>query len=97
MIYLLVHDMSAVLNDDNCVYLGLEVGSTFQDMRDTAEQMDDRGSGYDRTKDSKTIWIAPYKNDPNLIFNPKPLIYEVLTLEEFNNYGFDVEEVEPNV
>ena len=90
MIYLLVHDMNGVLNSDNCIYLGLEEGSTFKDMRDAVINMGDRGSGYPRTKNGKSIWVAPYKKDPTLIFNPKPTIYEVLTLEEFNNYGFDV-------
>ena len=90
MIYLLVHDMAGVLNYENCIYLGLEEGSTFHDLRDAAEQLDDRGSGYNRTKGGKVIWVAPYKNDGKLILNPKPEIYEVLTLLEFNNYEFDV-------
>tara|TARA_R110002096_G_scaffold217142_4_gene405186 strand:+ start:15338 stop:15628 length:291 start_codon:yes stop_codon:yes gene_type:complete len=94
MIYILVHDMSGVLNSENCAYLGLPEGSTFQDLREAAEQMDDRGSGYDRFKAGKIIWVAPYKSDPNIIFNPKPEIYEVLTLEELKNYNFDIIEDE---
>lgn len=81
--------MSGVLNSYNCKHLGLKEGSSFQDMRDAVSQMDDRGSGYDRKKDGKNIWVAPYKKDPKLILNPNIEVYEVLTLEELSNYKFD--------
>lgn len=88
--YLLVHNMSGVISFGNCNILGIPEGTTFSGLHSIVKGMNDRGSGYFRTKGGKQIWIAPYTSNSNLTLNPDPEIYEILTLEEFNNYGFDV-------
>lgn len=88
--YIIVHDMGGVLNPYNCSMLGIPEGTTFGGLRNILISMKNKGSGYLKTKDGKSIWVAPFTSDNNLILNPNINIYEVLTLDEFNSFGFDV-------
>ncbi len=54
--------------------------------------------GYTRTKDSEPYWVLPYPYNANLDVvrddDEGNVISKTYTLEELNNFGFDVEDVQ---
>lgn len=52
--------------------------------------------GYERTKDGVPYWVLPYPSNPILDIDRKEgdeIICYSLTLEQLDNFGFDVEEI----
>lgn len=92
-VYLLVHDTSVALLDENCVHLGLLEGTTFEQMRLGGTPY----NGYFRKKDGVDVWVLPFYADPALNLKDDPEVYEVLNASELSSYGFDVEEDIPVV
>ena len=53
--------------------------------------------GYDKTKDGASYWVLPYPYNEALDVERKEgaeIISQTLTVEELENFGFDVEEIE---
>ena len=86
--YLIVHDTSVALLPENCVHLGFPEGTTFEQMRVGGAPY----NGSIKQKDGVDKWALPFFEDGNLVLKEDPEVYEVLSLEELNAYGFDEEE-----
>lgn len=91
--YLLVHDTSVALLDENCVHLGFPLGTTFEQMRLGGAPY----NGYFKKKDGKSIWILPFFKDSGLSLKDDLEVYEVKSAKELSEYGFDEVEAEPIV
>lgn len=86
--YLLVHDTSVPILPENCAHLGLPEGTTFEQMRLGGAPY----NGSIKQKDGVDKWVLPFFEDTNLVLKEDPEAYEVLSLSEITNYGFDVAE-----
>ena len=86
--YLLVHNTSAALLPENCAHLGFPEGTTFEQMRLGGAPY----NGSIKQKDGANKWVLPFFEDANIVLKEDPEAYEVLSLSEITNYGFDVPE-----
>lgn len=84
-LYLLVHDMNHVLSDQNCKALGLPLGSDYNFFKMALGKY----CGAIKTKDSKSIWVAPFWVKDDLVMTNVEGVDEILTENEVKNYGFD--------
>lgn len=86
--YLLVHDTSVALLDENCEHLGFPLGTTFEQMRLGGAPY----NGYFKKKDGQDVWVLPFFEDGGIVFEDNPTVYEVISASGLKAYGFDEED-----
>ncbi len=90
-----VNTRNSSRNDLNPVYVPLEYGATYAELKTAYEGYTPlKGAGYNRTKDGIEYWILPFKSSSDMEA-PNPNDAIVTNSEGLNSFGWDVEELEP--
>lgn len=84
-LYLLVHNMFYSLSNNNCLALGLPLGSDYNFFKSALGKY----CGIFKKKNGLDIWVAPFWVRNDLVMENIEGVDEIITKEELENYGFD--------